>query len=435
MALLLKGGRCVDPQVGLDAVADVLVGDDGSIVCVGGGCAEVAAGLADVRELDCAGMVVTPGLVDVHVHFRDPGLEYKETVEGGCRSAAKGGFTDVCTMPNTKPTCDNGTVVTYQLAKAAAAGLARVHPAGALTKGLAGESLAEIGDMYAAGACAFTDDGRGVQAAGMMRTAMDYAAQFDRVVMSHCQDESLVGSGVVNEGVASSRLGLAGWPAQGEEVQVARDIMLSELTGCPLHVQHITTAAGVRLVREAKGRGLRVTCEVTPHHLFLCEDDITSAYDTNFKMNPPLRTREDMLALQEALAEGAIDCVATDHAPHAAHEKALEFELAPFGIVGLETCVPLLVTNLVNVGKLSWQRFVDALCVRPRALCRLAPVKIEAGCEATLCVIDPAAPVLVTEGYLESKSKNSPFLGAEFVGRPVHAFVAGKAILAGGEVA
>jgi len=435
MALLLKGGRCVDPQVGLDAVADVLLGDEGTIVCVGEGCEAAAAALDGVRVLDCAGMVVTPGLVDVHVHFRDPGLEYKETVEGGVRSAVKGGFTDVCTMPNTKPTCDNGAIVTYQAAKAAAAGLARVHPVGALTKGLAGESLAEIGDMFRAGACAFSDDGRGVQSAGMQRTAMDYVAQFDRVVMTHCQDESLVGSGVVNEGVASSRLGLAGWPAQGEELQVCRDIMLSELTGCPLHVQHITTARGVRMVREAKERGVRVTCEVTPHHLFLCEDDITSAYDTNYKMNPPLRTREDMLALQEALADGTVDCVATDHAPHAAHEKALEFELAPFGIVGLETCVPLLVTNLVNTGKLSWPRFVDALCVRPRALVRLAPVKIEQGCEATLTVIDPAAAVAVTEEYLESTSKNSPFVGCELTGRPMHAFVAGKAVLVGGEVA
>ena len=433
MALLLKGARCVDPQVGLDGPADVLIGDDGRIAEVGAGAAGAARACgAEVK--DCTGLVVTPGLVDIHVHFRDPGQEYKETIEGGVRSAAKGGYTDVCTMPNTNPVCDTGAVVTYQAAKAEKAGLARVHPIGAITKGEGGESLAELGDLFHAGACAFSDDGRGVQSAGMLRTAMDYIAAFDRCAISHCQDESLVGHGVVNEGAASSRLGLAGWPAQGEEVQVDRDIMLSELTGCPLHVAHVTTAAGVEMVRRAKARGLAVTCEVTPHHLFLCEDDITEDYDTNYKMNPPLRTREDMLALQEALIDGSVDCVVSDHAPHAAHEKALEFERAPFGIVGLETELPLVLTYLVRTGRLSWDRLVDAFCVKPRAICRLAPVRVEAGCEATFTVIDPEAAFTVTPDYLESKAKNTPFIGRELVGRAVSAYVAGRAILDGGEV-
>lgn len=431
MALLLKGARCVDPQVDLDGVCDVLVGDDGAIAKVGEVTPEEFAG-AEVR--DCAGMVVIPGLVDIHVHFRDPGQEYKETIEGGCRSAAKGGYTDVATMPNTSPTCDTGSIVTYQIERAHAAGLARVHPIGAITKGEAGESLAEIGDMYHAGACAFSDDGRGVQLAGMLRTAMDYISQFDRCAISHCQDESLVGSGVVNEGAVSSRLGLAGWPAEGEEVQIARDIMLSELTGCPLHVAHVTTAAGAEMVRAAKERGARVTCEVTPHHLFLCEDDITEDFDTNYKMNPPLRTREDMLALRELLASGAIDCVVSDHAPHAAHEKDLEFERAPFGIVGLETELPLVLTHLVRTGQMTWQRLVDAMCVQPRAVCRLDPVRIEEGCEATLTVVDPEARFTVTEDYLESKAKNTPFIGCELVGRAVEAYVEGRVILRDGEV-
>ena len=428
--LLLKGGHVVDPQVGLDAELDVLVGDDGKVCQVEAGI-EAPQGC---EVLDLAGQYVIPGLVDIHVHFRDPGLEYKETVEGGCRSAAKGGYTDVCTMPNTKPVCDDAPVVAYQIAKAEKAGLARVHPIGAITKGEAGEALAEIGNLAKAGVCAYSDDGRGVQSAGMLRTAMDYIAQFDRVAISHCQDESVVGKGVVNEGVVSSRLGLAGWPAQGEEVQVGRDILLSELTGCPLHIAHVTTAHAADMVAQGKARGVEVSCEVCPHHLFLCEDDITDDYDTNFKMNPPLRTRQDMLALQEALCDGRIDCVVSDHAPHAAHEKALEFELAPFGIVGLETELPLILTRLVKTGKMTWTRLVEAMCVRPRQICRLDRVAIEPGCQATITVVDPAAPFTVTADFLESRAKNSPFIGWELAGRAMYAFVEGKAILANGEV-
>ena len=368
MALLLKGGRCVDPQVGLDAALDLRIGDDGTIVALG---EEAVAASAGGAVKDCSGLVVTPGLVDIHLHFRDPGQEYKETIEGGVRSAAKGGFTDVATMPNTKPVCDTGALVTYQVAKAQTAGLTRVHPIGAITKGEQGEALAEIGDRYRAGACAFSDDGRGVQLAGMLRTAMDYIAPLDRCVISHCQDESLVGAGVVNEGAVSTRLGLAGWPAEGEELQVDRDIMLSALTGCPLHV---------------------------------------------------------------ALADGTIDCIVSDHAPHAAHEKALEFERAPFGIVGLETELPLVLTHLVRTGVLSWDRLVDAFCVKPRAVCRMAPVRIEPGCEATLTVIDPEAAFTVTPEYLESLAKNTPFIGDELVGCAVAAYVEGRAILDDGEV-
>lgn len=431
MAYLIRGARVVDPQVDLDRTCDVLVGDDGRIARVGDVSPEECP---DARVVPGEGRVLVPGLFDMHVHFRDPGQEYKETIAGGVRAAAKGGYTDVATMPNTTPVTDTGALVTYQLERGRAAGLARVHPIGAITRGEQGEGLAEIGDMVAAGACAFSDDGRGVQTAGMMRAAMDYIAQFDRVAISHCQDESLVGHGVVNEGAASSRLGLAGWPAAGEEVQVDRDIRLAELTGCPFHAAHVTTAAGVEMVAAAKARGAEVTCEVCPHHLFLTEDDVTEDYDTNYKMNPPLRTREDAAELRAALCDGRIDCLVSDHAPHAAHEKQMEFERAPFGIVGLETELPLVLTHLVNPGLMSWQRLVEVTSVNPRRICRLAPVRIEEGAEATLTLVDPHASFTVTADFLAGHGKNTPFIGRTLDGRAMWAFVEGKAILSEGEV-
>lgn len=304
---------------------------------------------------DCAGKYLIPGMVDVHVHFRDPGQEYKEDILTGMRAAAHGGFTGVVPMANTKPVIDTGAMIDYLLEKAAwEPGRTRIYPLGACTKGLAGKELAEMGDMVAAGAVAFSDDGHGIQDGGMMRQVLDYAKMFDVPVLSHCQMEDIVGAGVVNEGVASTRLGLAGWPAAGEETQIMRDIELARLTGCHVHIQHLTTARAVDMVARAKAEGVPVTCEVTPHHLFLNEDDIKADnYSTNLKMNPPLRTKEDNLALQEALIDGRIDMVATDHAPHAAHEKALEFNHAPFGTTGLETALGLLLTELVLPGKMS----------------------------------------------------------------------------------
>ncbi|MBS5449793.1 MAG: dihydroorotase [Coriobacteriia bacterium] len=430
MAYLIKGARAVDPQVDLDAVVDVLLADDGTIAALG----DAVQAPESCTVIDGAGKVLVPGLFDMHVHFRDPGQEYKETIEGGVRSAAKGGYTDVATMPNTNPVTDTGALIEFQRAKAQRAGLARVHPIGAITKGEKGEGLADIADMAAAGACAFSDDGRGVQLAGMMRSAMDYIAQFNLPVISHCQDESLVGHGVVNEGAVSTRLGLAGWPALGEEVQVDRDIEIARLTGCPFHAAHVTTAAGVAYVTRAKEEGADVTCEVCPHHLFLTEDDITDAYDTNYKMNPPLRTAQDAAELRAALCDGRIDCLVSDHAPHAPHEKDLEFERAPFGIVGLETELPLVLTHLVNPGLMTWQRLVEVTAINPRRICRLAPVRIEVGGEATLTLIDPHAPFTVTREFMAGSQSNTPFLGAELDGRATHAFVAGRAILENGEV-
>jgi len=428
MALLLKGARCIDPAVGLDAVSDVLV-RDGVIVAVGEGLS-----LEKGVEVDLAGKVLVPGLVDMHVHLREPGQEYKEDIQSGGRAAARGGFTAVLAMPNTKPTIDNAAAVGFVVEKAAEVSRTRILVSGALTCGVKGESLTEMGDMVRGGAVAFTDDGRGVQDSGTMRRAMEYAKTFGVPVLSHCQLEDLVGSGVVNEGVASTRLGVAGWPAAGEEIQIARDIALSELTGCALHIQHITTAAGVALVRAAKAAGLPVTCEVTPHHLFLTEDDIDETYDTSLKMNPPLRTTADAKALAEALAEGTIDCIATDHAPHAAHEKALEFELAPFGTTGLETALALVLTELVATGTLTWDALVERMAHAPRRILRCAPVTLAEGSVADLTVIDPELTWTVTREGFESKSANSAFIGRTLKGRASHVYVGGYASLDDGEV-
>jgi dihydroorotase len=306
---------------------------------------------------------------------------------------------------------------------------------GALTAEQKGEALAEIGDMVVEGASAFSDDGHGVQSAGMMRTCMDYVSQFDRVAIAHCEDESLTTHGVVNEGRASTRLGMFGWPALGEELEIYRDIELVRLTGCPLHIAHISTKKGLELVKAAKADGLPVTCEVTPHHLFLNEDDITTEYDTNLKMNPPLRLKSDMEALREGILDGSIDCLVTDHAPHAQHEKDCEWEIAFFGTIGLETSLPLMLTNMVQTGDMSWSRLVEVMAVNPRHVLRLAPVKIEARSKADLTLIDPEKTIEVTEDYFESKSKNSAFLGRTLKGAATDVFVDGRRTLADGVVA
>ena len=400
MAYLLRGAHVVDPQLGLDDVRDVLV-DGEKIACVGEGLQPPA----DAEVVDASGKYLVPGLVDMHVHFRDPGFEYKETIESGARAAVHGGFTDVATMPNTDPVTDNGAEVRYQIDRARHAGFCHVRPIGALTVGEKGETLAEIGDMVMEGAVAFSDDGHGVQSAGMMRTCMEYVSQFDKVVSAHCEIESLTTHGVINEGRASTRLGMFGWPALGEELEIYRDIELCRMTGCALHIAHISTEKGLELVRAAKAEGLPVTCEVTPHHLFLSEDDITDAYDTNLKMNPPLRRASDAKALRAGILDGSIDCVVTDHAPHAPHEKDCEWEIAFFGIVGLETSLPLMLTNLVLPGTMSWSRLVEVMAVNPRRCLRLPEVRIEAGSTADLTLIDPAAQVTVTEDWLQSRSK------------------------------
>jgi dihydroorotase len=428
MESLLRGARLVDPQVGLDEVGDVLIKGH-RIEQVGH---SLPVGKAKV--CDISGKVIVPGLVDMHVHLREPGYEYKETIETGTRAAVHGGFVGVACMPNTDPVCDNGSRVQFVCDEAEEHGLCHVYPVGSISRGLAGKELSEMGDMVAHGAVAFSDDGRGVQSDGMMRRGMDYAKMFGRAILSHCERESLVGAGVVNEGVASTRLGMAGWPAEGEEIQIARDIMLCRLTGCRLHLQHVTTARGIEMVSAAKEEGLPVTCEVTPHHLFLCEDDLGDAYDTNLKMNPPLRTREDMLFLQDALCSGSIDCVATDHAPHAAHEKALEFELAPCGTTGLETALGLMLGELVATDRMSYGRLVEVMAQHPREVLGLEPVTLSAGSPADLTVIDPDMKTIVQERWFESRSTNSAFLGRELAGGASDVYVGGRAVMREGKV-
>ena len=429
MAFLLKGAHVVDPQVGLDGFRDVLI-EDGKIAAV----SEALEAPAGAEVVDAHDKYLVPGLVDMHVHFRDPGFEYKETIETGSAAAVHGGFTDVATMPNTDPVTDTGAEVRYQIDRAHAAGLCHVRPIGAMTRGEKGESLAEIGDMVIEGASAFSDDGHGVQSAGMMRTCMEYIAQFDRVALAHCEIESLSGHGVINEGRASTRLGMFGWPALAEELEIYRDIELVRLTNCPLHICHISTRKGLDLVRAAKADGLPVTCEVTPHHLFLCEDDITDTYDTNLKMNPPLRTADDAAALREGVLDGSIDCIVTDHAPHAPHEKDCEWEISFFGIVGLETSLPLILQNLVDTGKMSWARLVEVMAVNPRRLLRLDPVSIAEGSAADLTLIDPKKSVEITPEYLKSRSKNSAWLGQTLTGAATDVWAGGRRVLTDGVV-
>ena len=429
MAYLIKSAHLVDPQQNLNSCGDVLI--DGERI------AQFASSIdapPHCEVIDGSGRYLVPGLVDMHVHFRDPGFEYKENIYTGSRAAAKGGFTDVATMPNTNPVCDTGTTVRYQINRARSCGLASIHPIGALTRSEVGEQLAEIGDMALEGAVAFSDDGRGVQNAAMMRACMEYVSKFNRAVIAHCEDESLSAKGVINEGRASTALGMFGWPALAEELEVWRDIELARLTGCALHIAHISTARSLEYVRRAKSEGLPVSCEVTPHHLFLNEEHIDDSYNTNLKMNPPLRTKEDAQALREALVEGIIDCVATDHAPHAAHEKECEFELASFGIIGLETALPLMLSNLVNKGIMSWERLVECMAIAPRKILRLEPVSLKEGSIASLTLIDPHREITVTPEWIESRSKNSPWMGDTFTGCATEVFMCGKLTLRNGEV-
>jgi len=428
VALLLRGGRVVDPATGLDEIADIII-RDGLIVEIGQNLT-IPKGIT----VECAEKIVVPGLIDIHTHLREPGFEYKEDVASGTRAAARGGFTAVAAMPNTDPVCDEGSAVRFLVERAAERGAVRVFPIGAITVGSKGAALAEMGDMLAEGAVAFSDDGKGVQDAGMMRLAMDYARQFDTTIVSHCEVEALAGKGVVNEGVVSTRLGLVGHPAQAEEIQVARDIALAELTGCRLHLAHISTAGSVDLVRAAKARGTKVTCEVTPHHLFLDEDAVGSDYDTNLKMNPPLRTTDDRIALIEGLVDGTVDAIATDHAPHAAHEKALEFELAPFGTTGLETALSLVVTNLIPREDFGWPDLVRVMAHAPRAALGVAPVRLEAGGTADITIIDPEARVEVTPQAFESKAANSAFIGATLLGKASEVLVGGEFAVRNGKV-
>ncbi|MEN6560421.1 MAG: dihydroorotase [Acidobacteriota bacterium] len=418
--ILLRGGRIVDPARGLDTLADILV-DGGRIAAVGPGLQAPAA-----RAVDLTGLVVVPGLIDLHAHLREPGDEAKETILTGSRAAVRGGFTTVCAMPNTRPVNDRRETTERVLAEARRAGLANVLPIAAVTRGSGGTELVDMAGLAAAGAVAFSDDGRPVTDSRIMRRALEAAAAAGRFIDDHGEDRSLAEGGVVNEGPASARLGLAGIPAAAEDVMTARDIILAEATGTRVHIAHLSTAGGVRLVGEAKARGVRVSAEATPHHLLLTDDDIPSP-DTNYKMNPPLRSAADRAALVEGLRTGAVDVIATDHAPHTAAEKAREFADAPFGIVGLETAVPLVLDRLVRPGAITLARFVELMSARPARLLGLAAKgRIEPGADADLTVLDLDRPVTIDKTRFESKGRNTPFDGWKLIGAPVLTMVGGR---------
>jgi dihydroorotase len=419
---LLRGGRVIDPSQGHDATADVLV-RDGRIV-------DVAASLGtpdDAQIIDVSGLIVCPGLIDLHVHLREPGQEHKETIATGARAAAAGGFTAVCAMPNTDPPIDDPASVGYVRAEGIRAGFARVYPTGAVSIGQKSERLTEIGEMIGAGAVAITDDGRPVGTAGLMRLALEYARTFGIPVASHCEDMSLSRGGSMNEGLISTRLGLMGIPNAAEDVCLARDLLLAQLTGGRLHVQHVSTRAGVAMVRAAKERGIDVTAEGTPHH-FTLTDDAVELYRTDAKVNPPLRAAEDRAAVIEGVRDGTLDVIATDHAPHHYDEKEQAFEDAPFGLVGLETALALAITELVEKNVLDLPTLIDRMSTSPARAFNLTGGTLRRGMPADITVFDPALEWTVDPKKFLSKSRNTPFTGRTLRGRAVYTIVDGRII-------
>jgi len=424
--LILRGGRVVDPSRGLDEEADVVI-EDGRITRVGRGAAEGLRG-ERVEVRDVTGCWVVPGLVDMHVHFREPGQEYKEDIASGLRAAAAGGFTQVCAMPNTTPVNDTRAITEAMVARgrevASAGGATRLHPFGAITKGLEGRDLTEMADLRDAGAIGVSDDGKCVMNAAVMRRALEYARTFDLVVSQHCEDHDLSAGALMHEGAVSTKLGLRGWPRVAEDVIVARDLLLAELTGARYHIAHLSSKVAVRLLREAKSRGIEVSAEVTPHHLTMTHESVLS-YDTVCKVNPPLREEEDVEALREALRDGTIDVIATDHAPHSPLEKDCEFAAASPGMIGVETALPAML-ELVRRGILTPLRLIEAMSTGPVKITRLEGGSLVVGARADVTVIDPEARWTVTKDALRSKSHNTPYLGREVIGRVRLTLVGGK---------
>jgi len=417
--ILLKGGRLVDPSQGLDAVGDVLL-EDGRVQACGGS----IAGPDEAEVLDCAGHVVAPGFIDVHCHLREPGREDVETIATGARAAAAGGFTAVCAMPNTDPVTDNQAAVGFVLRQGQRAQGARVYPIGAITLGQKGEALAEFGEMIAAGAIAVSDDGKPVASAQLMRTALEYARTFGIPVADHCEEPTLAHGGAMNEGIMSARLGLKGIPAEAEEIMAIRDILLARRTGGHVHLCHMSTKGSVELIRWGKDRGIAVTAEVCPHHLSLTEE-LVEGYDTNAKMNPPLRTAADVEALQQAVRDGTIDVIATDHAPHHYDEKEREFADAPNGIVGLETALAVNITWLVAPGIIDVAILVEKMSCAPARLFHLEGGTLRPGGIGDVTVFDPGATWRVDPARFRSKGRNTPYGGRELTGRVRHTIVGG----------
>jgi dihydroorotase len=422
--LVIRDGRVIDPSRGLDEIADLVI-EGGRITRVGRG---AAAGLhgEKIRFIDAAGHWVMPGFVDLHAHFREPGHEYKEDISSGLRAAAAGGFTSVCVMPNTTPVNDTRAITEMMIARARAAGGPRLYPFGAATRGSKGEQLTEIADLREAGAIGVSDDGKCVMNAAVMRAALSYARTFDMLFSQHCEDHHLTAGAQMHEGHISTRLGLTGWPRAAEDVIVARDLILTELTGARYHVAHVSSLGAVRLLREAKSRGLAVSAEVTPHHLTLSHEALLG-FDTACKVNPPLREPEDIEALRQALKDGTIDCIATDHAPHSSLEKDCEFAAASPGMIGLEPAVPVLL-DLVRDGLLTPLRLADVLSTQPARVGKLPGGTLREGQEADVAVIDPDRRWTIHASSLRSRSSNTPFLHKEVRGKCVLTLVAGQVV-------
>ncbi len=423
MKRLLKGGRVVDPANGIDGVRDVLVDGD-RIARVGVG---LPADGATVVEIP-SGLIVCPGFIDMHVHLREPGQEHKETIATGTASAVAGGFTAVACMPNTNPVNDDANVTTYILDKARDANLARVYPIGAVSRSSQGELLADIGDLHKAGCVAITDDGHPVKTAMLLRRALEYAGMFGMVVIEHCEEPSLMGDGVAHEGFHAASLGLRGIPGACEALGVERGVLLSELTGNAFHVAHMSARASMRAVRKGKEAGVRVTCEVAPHHFTLTDEALATpvAYDTNTKMNPPLREAADRDAMLAGIADGTVDVIATDHAPHHYDEKKVEFDRAPFGIVGLETAVSLALDRLVHAGRVRLPRLVELMSVNPARILKVTGGTLSEGAPADITILAPDLNVRVEAAKLRSRSKNTPFDGWDLRGGVAATFVGGR---------
>ncbi len=423
---LIKGGRVVDPANNLDGVKDILV-EKGKICAVSDRIEKDG-----VRVISAEGKLVLPGLIDMHVHLREPGREDEETIETGTRAAARGGFTSVACMPNTDPPADNAGVVKFILSQAELTGCVRVYPVGSISKGLRGEELSDIGELFEAGVVGISDDGEPVSDSNLMRRALEYASMFHLTVISHCEEKALSSEGIINEGYVSTVLGLAGIPAAAEEVMVARDIILAEMTGASLHIAHVSTSGSVELIRRAKSKGINLSAETAPHYFTLTDEEVRS-FDTNLRVNPPLRTVRDLEAIIEGLKDGTIDAIATDHAPHSVVEKEQEFALAPPGMIGLETAFSLVMSELVDKGVLSLEQAVAKMTVNPAKILGLDAGRLNEGADADITIVDPDKGYTVDAERFASKSKNSPFIGREVRGMVETVIVAGQPVLENGK--
>jgi dihydroorotase len=427
MTILIKNGRIIDPSQGLDKPGDVLI-EKGKVKKIGSKISEKA-----VTVIDAKGKIVSPGFVDMHAHLREPGGEDKETIETGLSAAVKGGFTTVCAMPNTDPPCDSQAQVKFLLEKASQANKARLLPIGTITKARAGEQLAEMAELKEAGCPSVSDDGSSVEDADLMRRALEYASMVGLVVISHCEDKSLATGGVMHEGYWSTVLGLGPIPAEAESVIVERDVRLAELAGAKLHIAHVSAAASVETIRQAKKRGVQVTAEVTPHHLALKDEDLKT-YDTNLKVNPPLRSADDIKALREGLKDGTIDAIATDHAPHLANEKEKEFDYAPFGMIGLETALSVSAMNLLGGGGMEWKELVRKLSTNPCKILGCNGGTLREGAPGDIVIIDPEKEWTYEKEKIISRSTNSPFIGKKMKAMVTETIVGGKVVVADGEI-